>query len=278
MSKKITIGGQAVIEGVMMRSTDKYAVAVRTPEGKITTKTFPIKDHWINKIPLLRGFYRFIETLIIGLESLSYSASESMEEEEEMSRFEMFLTLMFSLLLTIVLFVMAPLFIANFFLDKQSMWFNLVDGLFRLLIFLGYLLVISLMPDVKRIFQYHGAEHKTVFAYENKEKLKVKNIKKYSTLHPRCGTSFILIVLVISIFVFSFIKTDTLLLRFGYRILLLPVITGISYEYLRFAGKYHNHPLVKITVFPGLLLQKITTKEPEDDMIEVAIAAIKKVT
>jgi uncharacterized protein YqhQ len=164
--------------------------------------------------------------------------------------------------------------VARFFTDNRGLLFNLIDGLFRLVIFIVYLLVISLLPDIRRIFQYHGAEHMTVYAYEHNQKLTVKNIRKYSTLHPRCGTNFIMIVIVMSVFIFSFLPVGSLIERFAYRLLLLPVIAGISYEFLRLAGKYYESPIVKILVYPGILLQKITTKKPEDDMIEVAVKAL----
>ena len=280
MSSKIKIGGQAVMEGVMMRSKTKYAICVRRPDKKISTKIIKIKEpkHWFPKLPIIRGFLRFVETLSIGIKSISWSALESQgEEDETISNWEMFLTFAFSIILTIVLFYAAPLLLTRFILKQPGFLFNLIDGLFRLTIFVLYVYLISLMPDIRRIYQYHGAEHKTVFCHENKEKLTVKNAQKYSTLHPRCGTNFLLIVFVLSIFFFTFIKVKGYFPRLGLRILLLPLIAGVSYEFLKFAGDHFDNPIVKLVAWPGLMMQKITTKEPTDDMVEVAIKSLKAV-
>ncbi len=280
MSSKISIGGQALIEGVMMRSKNKYAIAVRKPDKKISTKVIKIKEPKNNllKLPIIRGCIRFIETLVIGIKSISYSAVESQgEEEEAITDWEIFLTVALSIALTIVLFYMIPLLLAKFFAKDSGFWFNFIDGITRLGIFVLYLFLISLFPDVRRVFQYHGAEHKTVACYEKKEKLSVNNIKKYSTIHPRCGTSFLLIVFVLSIFFFTLVQVQGYFQRLGMRLLLLPLIAGISYELLKFAGKHYNNSFVKILVSPGLLLQKITTKEPTNDMIEVAVKSLKAV-
>ncbi|AJF62111.1 TPA: DUF1385 domain-containing protein [Candidatus Woesearchaeota archaeon] len=274
---ELTIGGQALIEGVMMRSSDKYALCVRRPDKKISTKIVKIQEpkHWFPKIPVVRGVYRFAETLSIGVSSISYSALESQGEDNQvMSSWEIALTVILSVGMTILLFFAAPLFIARFLAGSTGAALNLIDGIVRIAIFLIYLLLISFIPDIRRIFQYHGAEHKTVYCYENKEKLTVKNVKKYSTLHPRCGTNFILIVFVLSIVFFTFVDAGNYFQRLGIRILLLPVIAGVSYEFLKFAGKHFDNILVKIIISPGLLIQKITTKEPTDDMIEVAIKSL----
>jgi uncharacterized protein YqhQ len=275
MDSKIAIGGQALIEGVMMRSKDRYAMSVRGPDKKISTKIIKIKDRWYNRIPIIRGITRFAETISIGIRSLSYSANISTGEEDNFSTAEMVFTVVLSLGMTVLLFYAAPLFLARFITESRGVLFNVIDGIVRILIFLGYLLVISLLPDIKRIFQYHGAEHMTVHAYEQGEKLTVKNVKKYTTLHPRCGTNFILIVFVLSIIFFTFVHVEGYFSRLGARLLLLPVIAGVSYEFLRFAGKYYENPLVKVIVFPGLFLQNITTRKPDDSMIEVAIKALK---
>ncbi|MBN2368297.1 DUF1385 domain-containing protein [Candidatus Woesearchaeota archaeon] len=278
MSSKLTIGGQAVIEGVMMRSADKYAICVRRPDKKISTKIIPIKkDQWYNKIPIIRGITRFCETLYIGMNSITYSASEAMGEEESMNAGELFFTILLSIGMTILLFYMAPLFIARFLTKSNGVLFNVIDGLARIVIFLAYLYIISLMPDIRRVFQYHGAEHMTVHAYEHGEKLTVKNIRKHTTLHPRCGTNFLLIVFILSIFFFTAIPVRTYLYRLGIRLLLLPLIAGIAYEILKVSGKYYENPIVKLMAWPGLMLQKITTREPEDDMINVAIKSLKSV-
>ncbi len=276
MKSKISIGGQALIEGVMMRSLDRYALAVRRPDKKITVKKIKINNTSVlNKIPIIRGCYRFVETLVIGIRSLSFSASESGGEEEKLTPWELSFTIAFSIGMTILLFYVAPLLAARVFTSSKGFLFNLIDGIMRMVIFIVYLFLISLMPDIRRIFQYHGAEHMTVFAYEHGEKLTIKNIRKYSTMHPRCGTNFILIVIVLSVILFSFLPVGTLVQRFAYRLLLLPVIAGISYEFLRFGGRHFENIFVKILVYPGILLQKITTREPDDSMIEVAIKALK---
>lgn len=278
MKNEITIGGQAVMEGVMMRSLDKYAIAVRQPDNKIKVKKIKIKknNNKILNLPIIRGCVRFIETMSIGIKAISFSASVSQgDKEETLSTWELIATIGLSIGMTIFLFYMAPLFLTRFITKEVGFLFNVIDGVFRLLIFFAYLLIISLMPDIRRIFQYHGAEHKTVFAYENKEKLTVKNIKKYTTLHPRCGTSFLLIVFVLSVFFFTLVRVQGYLPRLGIRLLMLPLIAGVSYELLRFAGKHTDNFFVKILISPGLFLQKITTREPSDEMIEVAIKSLK---
>ena len=279
-SKKITIGGQALIEGVMMRSTDKYAICVRRPDKKISTKIIKIKTNKnkIANLPIIRGMVRFVETLGIGVKSISYSALESQgEEEESLSKWEMIFNVGLSIGLTVLLFYILPLFLTRFITKDAGFIFNLVDGILRLTIFLIYLIAISFMPDIKRIFQYHGAEHKTVYCFENKELLTVKNVQKYTTLHPRCGTNFILIVFVASLLVFTLIPVQGYWARLGFRLLLLPLIAGMSYEILKFAGNHFENPLVKLMIWPGLMLQKITTKQPDDDMVEVAIKSLKAV-
>jgi uncharacterized protein YqhQ len=278
MESKITIGGQAVIEGVMMRSDSRYAICVRKPDGKISTRIVPIKKNkaWYNTMPVIRGCVRFFESLRMGVDSLEFSATESQGEDSEKIRpWELGLAIFFSLGITIVLFYVVPLFLARLLTDSSGILFNLLDGLIRLSLFVAYLLLISLMPDIRRVFQYHGAEHKTVHCYENKEKLTVKNVQKYTTLHPRCGTSFILIVFIMSIVFFSFIQTQNFAERLGLRLLLLPIIAGISYEALRASARHLGNPIVKVMVFPGLMLQKITTRQPDDRMVEIAIKSLK---
>ena len=278
MGSKITIGGQAVIEGVMMRSETRYAICVRKPNGRISTKIVPLKkkENWYNTMPIVRGCVRFFESLKVGIESLEFSANESQGEDTQAIRpWEIWLAIAFSLGITVLLFYVAPLFLARLITDSSGFLFNLLDGMIRLVIFISYLLLISLMPDIRRVFQYHGAEHKTVHCYENKEKLTVKNVQKYTTLHPRCGTSFILIVFIMSIVFFSFIQTQNYAERLGLRLLLLPLIAGISYEALRGSASRMNNPLVRIMVFPGLMLQRITTKQPDDKMVEIAIRSLK---
>ncbi|MFH2021485.1 MAG: DUF1385 domain-containing protein [archaeon] len=278
MDSKITIGGQAVIEGVMMRSQNKYAVCVRNPKKKISTKIISVnkKHSWFSQLPIVRGCFRFAESMIIGIQSLEWSATESQGEEEgSIKPLELFTMFAASIGITIVLFYMIPLFLTRILTDKSGIVFNLIDGALRILIFILYLLLISLFPDIKRVFQYHGAEHKTVSCFESKQKLTVANVQKFSTFHPRCGTSFVLIVFVFSILLFSLVGVEGYFPRLGLRLLMLPVIAGISYETLRFSAKHSSNILVKILIAPGLWLQRITTKQPTDDMVEVAIASLK---
>ncbi len=278
MGSEITIGGQAVIEGVMMRSKDKYAICVRKPDNKISTKVIKIKNpkNKLLNMPIVRGCIRFVETLKIGIDALSYSAQKSMgEKEEPITPGELTITVLLSIGMALALFYLAPLLLTRLITSAKGLLFNIVDGIFRLVIFILYLAIISFMPDIKRIFQYHGAEHKTVFCYENNEKLTIENVKKYSTLHPRCGTNFILIVFITSIFFISLVNVNGFFPRLIVRLAMLPVIAGASYEILKFSGSHFDNKLVKAIIYPGLLIQKITTKEPDDKMIEVAIKSLK---
>ena len=277
MSSKITVGGQAVIEGVMMRSLDKYVIAVRRPDKKISTKEFPINSSKSKyaTLPITRGIIKFAETLVIGVKSITYSANEAVGEEEQLTAKELYMTVAFSVFMTIALFYLLPLTLTKVFTKSGGVFFNLIDGFLRITIFLAYLLGISLLSDVRRLFQYHGAEHKAVHCYEAGKKLTVKNVQSFTTLHPRCGTSFILIVFIISILFFSLFPVSGYIDRLLLRLLLLPVIAGVSYELLRASGKHSEKGIVKFFIYPGLMLQKITTKEPTDDMVEVAIKSLK---
>ncbi len=279
------VGGQAVIEGVMMRSRSRYVVAVRTPKGDISIKSERINSSAerfpVLKKPLLRGIVVLIESLLIGVKALTYSAQEAIEEDEGksekgLSNFAMTLTLLVSFILGLGLFVIFPAFLAGKITDRG--WaFNLIDGLIRLAMFFGYILVISLMPDIRRVFEYHGAEHKSIYAYESGEELSVESASKYSTLHPRCGTAFLLTVMIISILVFSILgKPSSYLIRFGSRIVLIPLIAGISYEVIRLASRRSQSRLMRIVIAPGLLLQRLTTREPSSDQLQVAISALKE--
>lgn len=282
MEVKPTIGGQAVIEGVMMRGPETVATAVREPSGEISVKTEPVssitKRYPILKKPMIRGVVALAESLILGLRSLSYSAQKAGEEGEELSNREIMLTMAFSLVLAIVLFVIIPTAAAKYIHSAitDPMWLNLAEGGLRMAIFLLYVFGISRMKDIQRVFQYHGAEHKTIHAYESGVALTVENVQSYSTLHPRCGTAFLLIVMVVSIIMFAFLGWPDLWLRIVSRIILLPVVAGISYEIIRFAGRSQNQ-LVQIAILPGLWLQKITTRQPDDDQVEVAIRALEAV-
>lgn len=282
MQDKPVIGGQAVIEGVMMRGPEFVATAVREPSGEISVKTEEVssitKRYPVLKKPLIRGVVALAESLIIGLKSLSYSAQRAGEEGEELSDREILLTMLVSLGLAIILFVIIPTAAAKYIHTAISdpVWLNLAEGGLRMLIFLAYVYGISRMKDIQRVFQYHGAEHKTIHAYEAGEDLTVENVQKYTTLHPRCGTAFLLIVMVVSIFMFAFLGWPDLWERILSRIILLPVVAGISYEIIRFSGRSENK-FVHIAILPGLWLQKITTRQPDDDQVEVAIRALEAV-
>ena len=308
MSKKETknccrmtsIGGQAVIEGVMMRGPEKIATAVRKSDGEIIIDEKPVNSfvarHKLNKIPLLRGVVSFMESMVTGTKCLMFSADQmDIEDEsgEEMSRFEKWLDRKFgnkvkdiaiyfavivALAFSIGLFMIVPTIVAGLFdeLIKNKILLNLIEGGIKLLIFLIYLWAVSHMSDIKRVFEYHGAEHKTIAAYEAGAELTPENAKQYTRLHPRCGTSFLLIVMVISILMFSLLSWKTWWIRILYRLSLLPVVAGLSYEIIKFAGK-HPTGVVGWLTKPGLWLQKITTREPDDSQLEVAIASIKAV-
>ena len=282
------IGGQAVMEGVMMKNGDDYAIAVRTPDQKIVVENFVsaglFKNKTVKNIPVIRGVVNFIESLTLGMKALTYSASffedeeEKKEQNEKKENFVMGLTVAFSVALAVGIFMILPYGISLLF-EKvfTSHWvIALLEGVLRLLIFLGYVAGISLMPDIKRVYMYHGAEHKCINCIESGLDLNVENVRKSSRLHKRCGTSFLLIVMLISILFFMFIQVDQGALRLILRILLIPVIAGVSYEFIRLAGRSDN-PIVNIFSKPGLMLQKITTQEPQDDMIEVAIASVEAV-
>lgn len=277
---KLRVGGQAVIEGVMMRAPGKVATAVREPGGKIAVETKDvnsISDRYpILKKPMLRGTVTLIESLVLGIRSLSYSAKMAGEEDEQLSDKEMAMTIAVAFLLASVLFIAIPTGAAKLFhfITEDPFFLNLMEGFLRLFIFLGYIWGISRMKDIRRVFQYHGAEHKTIFCYEAGLPLTVENVQKFPRLHPRCGTAFLLIVMLVSIFVYAFLGWPELWLRIVSRIVLLPVVAGISYEIIRVAGCSSN-PIVHAAILPGLWLQYLTTRPPEDEMVEVAIESLK---
>jgi len=281
MAKEITIGGQAVIEGVLMRTLDEYAVAVRNPKNKIIVKKEKIKtasDKFkLFKFPFFRGILALYETMVLGFKALIYSAHVSAGEEERLSKKEMAIAIVLSILLSVVIFIALPFFLASL-ATKDNLLFNLLDGLLRLLALFAYLIFISFFKDVRRLFEYHGAEHMSIHAYEHKDKLIPKNIKKYPTMHPRCGTSFLLIVVIMSILVFSVVTTENFVLKFFGRLLLLPVVAGLSYELLKFSAKHQHNFLIKPLTLPGIWLQYITTKRPDNSQIEVAVASLKALT
>ena len=286
MTKKLSVGGQAVIEGVMMRGPGKIAVAVRKPNGEITVDLKPagsISDRYpILKKPFLRGVVSLVESLGYGMKALSFSAQVSGDEEDgedSMSSLEMAGTMAVSIGLAVLLFVVLPTG-AMKLLQNQGvgpMVLNLCEGLMRLAIFLLYIWGISRQKDIQRVFQYHGAEHKTIYTYEHGLPLRVENVRPFSTLHPRCGTNFLMIVMLIGIFIFAFLGWPSLWERILSQILLMPVVAGISYEIIRFAGKHMDKAWVRAAILPGLALQKLTTRQPDDDQIEVAIASLKAV-
>ncbi len=274
---KLNVGGQAVIEGVMMRSPNYYSIAVRKPDNSISIKREGINSKKLSKIFFVRGITALYETLVIGFDAIMYSANEVAGENEKLGKKEAFLTIAISIVFALGLFVALPFYLSTLIAKNHSVFFNIVDGILRVGIFLGYLKIISLIPDVKVMFQYHGAEHMSIHAYEAGKKLKVEEVKKFPTLHPRCGTSFLLFVLVISILVFSTVTSDNWIVKFGSRIALLPVIAGLSYELLKLSAKYKKNPIFSVIIFPGLMLQKITTSKPNDKQIEVAIKSLKDV-
>ena len=283
MNKKPNVGGQAVIEGVMMRGKTHVAVAVRQPDGEISVDVRPvnsISDRYpILKKPFLRGVVSLVESLVMGMKALAYSAQVSGDEDEKLDSKEMTLTIAVSAGLAILLFIVIPTWSMRFLtgITQDHMALNLAEGVLRMAIFLAYIAAISSMNDIQRVFQYHGAEHKTIYTYEAGLPLKVENVRPFSTLHPRCGTNFLMIVMLISMFIFTFLGWPSLLERIASRIILMPVIAGVSYELIRYAGAHTDNPLVRIAITPGLLLQKLTTRQPDDSQIEVAIASLKAV-
>ena len=276
------VGGQAVIEGVMMRGPGYTATAVREPAGTIVVRkeaTKSIADTYpILKKPFLRGCVALYESLVIGMKALSFSAKAAGDEEEEMSNSEIAITMVISTVFAIAVFLALPTFIVKFIPGVQDnhVVLNLIEGVIRLVLFLLYIWGIGLTKDIQRVFQYHGAEHKTIHTYELDLPLTVENVRQQSRLHARCGTNFLLIVMVVSIFVFAFLGWPNLLERILSRVLLMPVVAGIAYEVIRLAGR-SEHSFVKAIIKPGLVLQYMTTREPEDDQIEVAIRALEEV-
>jgi len=297
---ELLVGGQALIEGVMMRSPGAYGVAVRRPDGSIAFQRGKVaslaKRYPFLKLPILRGVAVLFQSLALGIRALNFSAEQAMAEEkkpedakppeakkEDSSNWAIAGSMAVGLVLGAVVFLLIPLWLTR--LAEQHLFaghlstvaFNLVDGLLRAVFFLVYIFAISRMKDIHRVFQYHGAEHKVVFAWEKQVPLTVESSRAQSRLHPRCGTSFLLFVLLVSILVFSFIpKTLPFVVMYGGRLLLVPVIAGLSYEVLRFTAKHRAAPLFALLVAPGLALQRITTQEPTDDMLEVAIAALEE--
>lgn len=291
--EKINIGGQAVLEGVMMRAPRAMAIAVRRPNGEIVIKreqTPPLSERFpIVKLPLVRGAVALVTSLIIGIKALNFSANEALVEEEqegeeakqeELSSWALAGTMVVAFGFGIALFFVLPLYLTKLLvpvIGDNNIIFNLVDGLIRVVVFLLYIWSIAKMKDIERVFQYHGAEHKTIYAFEEGAELTLENVKRFSRLHPRCGTSFLLIVMLVSIAVFSLIpKAWPFIWKALSRVVLLPLIAGISYEFLKWSAKHDQHPLVKLVIAPGLALQRLTTREPDDAQLEVAIRSVQE--
>jgi uncharacterized protein YqhQ len=289
--EKINIGGQAVIEGVMMRAPRAMAIAVRRPSGEIVVKkdeVVPLSERFpVVKLPIVRGAVALFQSLIVGISALNFSANEAIVEEDadgtekkELSSWAVAGTMAVAFGFGILLFFIMPLYLTKLMvpvIGQSNLVFNLVDGVIRVAVFLLYIVSISRMNDIQRVFQYHGAEHKSIFAFEAGDPLTVENVRNYSRLHPRCGTSFLLIVMVVSIVIFSMIpKLWPFYLKAASRIVLLPLIAGVSYEFLKWSAKNDQSPLVKLIITPGLALQKLTTREPDDSQIEVAIRSMEE--
>lgn len=292
---KTSVGGQALLEGIMMKGPKKYAVAVRRPDGEIQVEEHPLKPNKWKKVPLIRGVLIFLDSMLTGYRCLMRSAEISMpdEEIEKPSRFDrwvdrhfgekgmkavMAFSAVLGVLLALTLFMVLPTFLVgllNRFVELGA-WKSVLEGVIKMLIFIGYMALVSCMKDIYRVFCYHGAEHKTIFCYEAGEELTVENVRKFKRFHPRCGTSFLLLVLIISILVASFLPWTSTWLRALLKVLLLPVVMSLAYETIRFAGA-HDNWFTHIISAPGLWLQRLTTHEPDDSMIEVAIAAVKPV-
>lgn len=304
MQKASNIGGQAVMEGIMMRHKDQYAIAVRRPDREIEVKVEDYKSVLpfgkAAKLPIIRGVCSFVDSLVVGMKCLMYSASffedeeetakvkkEAMTEEEKEkaakkeekeNKIIMTCTMILSVILSVALFILLPFFAASLLrkVTDSNLLITTVESILRIVVFLGYMLLVSKMEDIQRVFMYHGAEHKCINCLEHGMDLNVENVMKSSRLHKRCGTSFLLIVMVVSIIFFFFIHVETIWLRMVVRILLMPVIAGVSFEFIRLAGKSEN-PIVLLLSKPGMALQKLTTKEPTEDMVEVAIQAVEAV-
>jgi uncharacterized protein YqhQ len=282
LSNQYQYGGQAVIEGVMMRGRQKVAIAVRKPDNKILIEerlvTSVTQKLPFLKWPLLRGTVMLFESLILGVQALVFSASQAAEGEgQELSSREVALSVGLAMFLGILLFVVAPTAIARLLYGFSTLFVNIGEGILRIVIFLLYIVGISRIKEIQRVFQYHGAEHKAINAFEAGEELTVENARRYSQLHPRCGTSFLLIVMVIMILIFGLLGKPSLLVRIVSRIVLLPVVAGLSYEVLKLSGKYCHTWLMKIIIAPGMWLQRLTTREASDSQIEVALQALRAV-
>jgi uncharacterized protein YqhQ len=287
-----TIGGQAVLEGVMMRGPSNWALAVRKPNGEIADHQAhirsPMARHPIFRLPIIRGVVALGESLAIGFRALAISANyaaqdpnasadDQEEVETELSRWSLFVAFTIAIVFALMLFKVTPALITGWLPIETTGWFVVVEGGIRVTFFIGYILLISLLPDLKRVFQYHGAEHKTINAFEAGEELEPSRVQQFSLIHPRCGTAFLLWVMVIAIFVFAFLGRPSWPWLITSRVLLLPLIAGLAYELIRFAGKHTGNRLLMTLLAPGLWLQRLTTREPTLDQIEVSIRALREV-
>ncbi|HYA12105.1 MAG TPA: DUF1385 domain-containing protein [Thermodesulfovibrionales bacterium] len=281
------VGGQAVIEGVMMKSRKGWTVAVRGPKGDIHVKREVLKNTpKILKLPVLRGAVALYQALSIGIRAIEFSAQKAYEEEDKKptNPLTLGITIVIAIILGIAFFIVLPLYATKFLgvlfpsVSKSSLLFNLVDGIIRIILFLAYLAAVGTWKEMRKIFEYHGAEHKVIHAYENKRGLTLQEIKDYSPHHPRCGTSFLLIVMVVSILTFSLIPHGwSFTNKFLSRLILIPAIAGLSFEFLKLSFRMKNNPFMNILIQPGLMLQRLTTREPNDDQIEVAVRALEEV-
>jgi len=283
-ARRAAVGGQAVMEGVMMRGVDYWSVAVRRPDTSIYLESWPLvsymKRYPVLKLPIVRGVTALVESLVVGVRALTISANQSLGEEgQELSGREIGVTLFVALAFAILVFFLAPLGITRLFKAQLGggFLFWVVEGLVRVAIFVIYLLVITQFRDLRRVFEYHGAEHMSIHALEHDDPLTVGNVEKYKTLHLRCGTSFLLVVMVVSILVFALVRWPVWYLLILSRVILVPLIAGVSYEIIRLAGKHETNPVVRVVMAPGLALQWMTTKPPSADQIEVAIAALTRI-
>lgn len=296
-SNYTAIGGQALIEGIMMRGKDKISITVRKSDGELITKVDPIQQGFLSKfrkIPVLRGIMAFISSMIVGIKALNYSAEFFDDGSTEKGKFDLWvekkfgdkadsvyvvISMVFALAITGFFFIILPAFFSNFLsgFTDNSLGLSLAEGVFKFLLFLGYIVAISKMKEIKRVFQYHGAEHKTIRCFEAKEELTPENAEKFTRLHPRCGTSFLLIVVLLSVVIFSFLGNfGDPLYRALLKLLFMPIVAGIAYEVIQYAGK-HDNKFVDIVSWPGMMFQKITTAEPDRGQLEVAITALKAV-
>ncbi len=284
----VSYGGQAVLEGVMMRSASNWAVAVRTPEGDITEVVqdiiSPMSRRKLWRLPIIRGVIALGESLAIGFRALAISANVATRETDEngeiktvITRGQIIFSFAIAIIFALMLFKVGPALLTSWLPIDHTGLFVVVEGMIRVAVFIGYILVISLLPDLRRVFQYHGAEHKTIHALEKGEELTVENVQRHSLVHPRCGTAFLLYVMVIAIFVFAFVGQPVWYWLILSRILLLPLIAGLAYEVIRFAGKHSDNRFLMAMLAPGMWLQRLTTRQPDDDQVEVSIRALQRV-